>query len=101
MAGQGSCLPISPATSLSRPEKIMSQSVKLSALHGRTVSAPSSRDIGIDCFHFVASLYFSPAERSDAPMAHSLKCGCLSRSKANLWPTEPVPPRTPGSCMHY
>ena len=81
--------------SLSKPEKMMSQSLKSSGLHCRTTSSPSSLDIGIACFHFTASLYFLPADCSEAPTACKVKCEWRASSRIKRWPTEPVAPNTP------
>lgn len=71
----GADIPTSPATSLSRPEKTRSQSLNSSGLHVLTTSSPSSFDMGNACFHLTASLYFLPADRSEAPTACSVKWG--------------------------
>lgn len=68
-------VPISPATSESRPEKTTSQSWNSPALHSRTIMSAVSLLMGEACFHRTASLYFLPAEREDAPTAWSLSVG--------------------------
>src|SRR5205085_3811066 len=87
--------PISPATSLSRPEKTRSQSWKLLALHSFTSRFASSVDIGLACFHRTASLYFFPADLEDAPTECRFKVGWSANRRMNLCPTEPVQPKTP------
>jgi hypothetical protein len=62
-------LPISPATSASRPLKTMSQSANSLALHWRTTSFATRSSMGVVCFQRTASSYGLPAERDDAPRA--------------------------------
>src|SRR5271156_822138 len=92
---RGFSAPISPATSLSRPEKTRSQSWKLLALHSFTSRFASSVDIGLACFHRTASLYFFPADLGDAPTECRFKVGWSANRRMNLCPTEPVQPKTP------
>lgn len=88
-------LPISPATSASKPLKIMSHPVNSADLHSLTTSLPISGRIGVACFQFTASRYCLPAERGDAPSACSSKYGWVASKRMNRCPTEPVQPNTP------
>jgi hypothetical protein len=73
-----------------------------SAVHFFTTRLPMRSVNGIACFHLTASLYFLPAERSDAPTACSSKCGCSASRRMKRWPTEPVAPSTPAIVSaHY
>jgi hypothetical protein len=73
----------------------MSQSLNSSGVHFFTTNSPMRSEKGSACFHLTASLYFLPADRSDAPTACSSKCGCSARRRMKRWPTEPVAPSTP------
>lgn len=86
---------MSPATSASRPEKTISQSLNSSGLHSFTIISRAFKGSDEVCFHLTASLYFLPAERLDAPIATRSKFGCIERSWINRWPTLPVHPSTP------
>ena len=88
-------IPISPATSASRPEKTTVQSVKCSGAHGLTSMSRTAGGIGVVCFQFAARAYVLPAERADAPRACTAKYGWLSRRAMKRWPTVPVAPSTP------
>ena len=68
-------IPISPATSESRPLKTTSQSPNSEALHSRTTMSPMA-PMGAACFHRTASRYFLPAERDEAPIAWRVREGC-------------------------
>lgn len=73
----------------------MSQSLNSSGVHFFTTNSPMRSEYGSACFHLTASLYFLPADRSEAPTACSSKCGWSARSRMKRWPTEPVAPSTP------
>ena len=88
-------VPTSPATSLSRPENTRSQSLNSSAVHFFTTKSPMRSVKGRACFHLTASLYFLPADRSEAPTAWRTKCGWSASRRMKRCPTEPVAPRTP------
>lgn len=66
-------VPISPATSLSSPEKTISQPSNSLATHSRTTTSATDLGIGDVCFHRTAFLYACPAEREEAPRAWILK----------------------------
>lgn len=81
--------PISPATSLSSPEKTISQPSNSLAMQFLTTTSSTSLGIGVVCFHLTAFLYAWPAEREDAPRAWILKKGWAERRTMNLHPASP------------
>lgn len=98
---RGANLPTSPATLLSRPEKIISQPSKAAGLHSWTGRFPSFSDKGTLCFHRTASLYSIPADLEDAPRACNFNWGWPARRMRNLCPTDPVHPSTPIALFNY
>jgi hypothetical protein len=88
-------IPISPATSASRPEKTTAHSLKCSGSQGFTSMSRTPEGIGVVCFQFVARWYAFPADRADAPRACTTKYGWVSRRAMKRCPTVPVAPSTP------
>lgn len=78
-------VPISPATSASRPEKTILHSPKPGSegLHSRTTSSRTAFGMGEVCFHVTALEYDFPAERGDAPKAWILNHGWVERRTMN------------------
>lgn len=88
-------VPMSPATSASRPEKIILQSTKFSGLHSCTTSSLTTPGIGVDCFQVTAREYGFPADLDEAPSTWILNHGWAASRTMNRWPTVPVAPSTP------
>lgn len=90
-------VPISPATSASRPEKMIVHSRKWGSVgsHGWTMSSRTELGIGVVCFHEAALWYGLPADLDDAPRAWILNHGWEERRVMKRWPTVPVAPKMP------
>lgn len=90
----------SPATSASRPEKIISQSRYSEDTQRRMTNSAIPAGIGTDCFQRTASEYRLPADRSEAPTATSSSRGCWVSNRTNRVPTAPVAPKIPTKCQY-
>src|SRR5690625_7494177 len=74
----------------SRPEKTKSTSVNSEARHSLTSISDTFSGRMTGSIKLAASLYFLPAERSEAPNAVTLNQGWLSYIRINFLTTEPI-----------